>query len=1146
MESKSAGISIALIIKISGEEDLWKITKLDFYSKSCKIKRIENLERCPNLQELNLSYNYISKIENLNLLSKLKSLDLSENSIKRFENLSSLSSLEYLNLTGNLVKEIDKQEMRGLTSLSFLNISKNKIARISEFGNLEILKNLESLCTAGNLVKQSDLKEYLPIRIANLKYLDGESISHNPSENASAWVIKDKLKELKLDLIEKSKELVSLNKEYSQLQDSIKNIEKSAPDKKYMRELLDKADVLHSTSVNLQKTMVESRETLEKYNIRLERIRKEAKDTGNYIVEEITLADETKKAKEQIEELESQYGVVLEELELIAEEITKIDDIINNTPKFKSNEIINLESRSKFVINSMAERNKEIQDIKNAIEECNNALGVAVEAREFVKIMESVWNKISGELWLEESDDPIREARRWAAKVCECLDKERSEFAHLSSKTSEDVKKLEKHVEGLTKKLHEETKSRYKAETTLFNQKNSLEKKLKAYEERYGIPRNAEELQESFDIGNVQEQFNALKIVHSEKVKEITALDAMINERTNEYQDISNKLLNLQVQNQKLDKMFQEKYGNDGKNKGFDVISRSFSKLAQVLKVPMDISHIVSEVEVFCNKFIEFKEKYSRFKTKKAELIKSYQQKNQEIQLKIKEINKEKLEIESEKSIIKSSRETLQGHERKINEKESVLKRLIEEKNSAKNEKVKLEYQIETLKEECEAYNEKKFRLLSESQRLQDLFDSDMEKYDELIKRLRSDESRLGEIMECYRNAVERKENAAIAHEEILEEIKSNEDMLYYLKQKISEEQVKLRTELENQVKITKQREQEIQELNVDIVKKEKEEMRISKKLEEKKTEFKKIQKESKFIQDKSQEYNTRIIEQEQKIDNIDKINQKLVEEMRNKQNQLQSLEEEVRNKHQRLEMVQNYLNNELRNKEKITESENKLDELSKMCNLRKTELSKLNENFENKLKYSNQIEEIARSHESLRINKFKYEPGSLISADDSLVKSLNEMELFSNEFKIMKEMLLKTKDKKHKILKEISLITSEFNSKEAFYNERLGKLKKSSEVAEHTLENLKKNIETLTFDLNIQAKALEKVQSELASLISQKELLTQNCKFISEEVNSQKNQLDRLKIQEKESLVILALSGFEIDQSFRDRISKFASSLNP
>ena len=35
-----------------------------------------------------------------------------------------------------------------------------------------------------------------------------------------------------------------------------------------------------------------------------------------------------------------------------------------------------------------------------------------------------------------------------------------------------------------------------------------------------------------------------------------------------------------------------------------------------------------------------------------------------------------------------------------------------------------------------------------------------------------------------------------------------------------------------------------------------------------------------------------------------------------------------------------------------------------------------------------------------------------------------------------------------------------------------------------------------------------------------------------------------KLKQQEKESLVILALSGYDIDINFKDRISKFVSSL--
>ena len=388
MENKSTGITENLIIKVTGEKDFKKIQRLDFYSKSNKLKKIDNLYECFNLQELNLSYNYISKIENLDTLGKLKTLDISENSIKRLENLNSLESLEILNLAGNLIKEIPKPSISGLKSLCFFNISKNKISRISEFANLEVLPSLESLNSAGNLVKQADLKEFIPICLAHLKLLDGETVCHNPSQNASVWVIKENLKDLKQELIETSKEIKKIRKELGIVQEKILMIEKSAPDKKYMKELLDRADVLHNTSINLQKTMTDKRDQLEKSTQRLQNIKNEEKNSGNYIVEEIRLLDEIKLLKEQIEELESQYAVVLEELEKIAEEITNIDNVINNTPKFKNTELSSIETQRKDLIKLLENKQKNIESLKEKIDECNELLGTTVEDREFRKIMD--------------------------------------------------------------------------------------------------------------------------------------------------------------------------------------------------------------------------------------------------------------------------------------------------------------------------------------------------------------------------------------------------------------------------------------------------------------------------------------------------------------------------------------------------------------------------------------------------------------------------------------------------------------------------------------------------------------------------------------------------------------------------------------
>ena len=1062
MENKSTGLSINLIIKLTGEKEFWKIKRLDFYSKSNKIKRIENLDECINLQELNLSYNYISKIENLSTLINLKTLDLSENSIKKFENLNALVSLEYLNLAGNLLKEIEKDSISSLISLNFLNISKNKIARLGEFGNLSVLENIESICTAGNLVKQSDLKEFLPIKLPKLKYIDGAAISNSPSENASTWVKKDNLKGLKLELIKKSKELSLFTKDLSEIKEKIKTLEKVAPDKKYMKELLDKADILHNASVNLQQSMAENREILDSNLLRLETIKDNERSTGNFLVEEIRLTDESKKIKETIEEHETQYGLVLEELEKIAVEITKIDNIINNTPKFKTNEFINLELKSKELVENIKLCNEEIENIKEKIDECCISLGIADEEREFNKIMDVIWKKLT--------DDIIKECKRWSNDVCKAVDKERCEFALISSRNAQEIHQLEQKIENMTKNTKEE-------------QGKNIEKHIKNIELK-DLNKQGQEIKNN--EYNKERIFN-LEKTYKEKQKELEFIESCINEKSLRLQDIDNAYLTESI----------KKYENSKfklKNNEIEDLYAIFSKISEVLSIPMNVQVLLIEITKILDKF-------QNFKRKKKQLIGSYQQKNQEIQEKIKYINKERGEIENEKKTIKDIKDELKICETEIIEKEKFAANLQDARNKLENESIKLSYQINTLKEECDAYNEKKFRLLTESKRLQDLFDKDMLKYEELTKDIICSENKLKTLKENYDEILKNKESTSMENDRIIKEIQSKENMLYYLETKISEEQIRLRTELETQVKITKQRESEINELNSELLKKESSLKKLKEKIIKNKNQLKNISKETNLLQERNQNYNTKIKENEEKINEIDKINHHLIEDMRIKQSKSQALDTEITEKLSQIEKIQTQYKVDLANvdilRHKLCEWEKNLEDLDMKCNIKNTELKKLQTLVD---KYYKNASDIDKSRCELDISK---------DSDEQFTKSLTEVEQFSGQIKALKEILNKSKAKKKKLIQDISLITSEFNSKESIFTEKLKKNQHAIEISEQTLANLKVNIESLIFDFRNQEKKLEKMQQEVQSLSEQRDEIYRQCKSIKEEIGLQREKME-------------------------------------
>ena len=71
------------------------------------LTKIEGIENCPLLEELELYDNRIAKIENLNHLKNLKFLDLAFNVIKEIPaNSLNLPSLTKIFLSANKIKKI--------------------------------------------------------------------------------------------------------------------------------------------------------------------------------------------------------------------------------------------------------------------------------------------------------------------------------------------------------------------------------------------------------------------------------------------------------------------------------------------------------------------------------------------------------------------------------------------------------------------------------------------------------------------------------------------------------------------------------------------------------------------------------------------------------------------------------------------------------------------------------------------------------------------------------------------------------------------------------------------------------------------------------------------------------------------------------
>ena len=143
-----------------------------------------------------------------------------------------------------------------------------------------------------------------------------------------------KLEKIKTDIDNIDKTIEKFKIELENIEGALLNdIDSHESKKKYMRDLVNKTENLHLSSVNLQEKMSEERTTLAKKQEQLDLISRRITDSKlsdrpKLIEEKCKIELELSELNENIEELEAQYGVTLEELTIATAAINKIEDEI--------------------------------------------------------------------------------------------------------------------------------------------------------------------------------------------------------------------------------------------------------------------------------------------------------------------------------------------------------------------------------------------------------------------------------------------------------------------------------------------------------------------------------------------------------------------------------------------------------------------------------------------------------------------------------------------------------------------------------------------------------------------------------------------------------------------------------------------------
>lgn len=147
------------LVSISQVPDLHRLTSLrSLCLHGNNITRIEGLQQLAGLADLNLSSNAIDAIDPSALrgLSSLTSLNLASNRLQSISGLDGLSSLEVLNLSYNYLTSLSGlSALQGpRCALRQLNIKHNQLSTLQSFSVLVGCINLRWLQVAGNPVCQ--------------------------------------------------------------------------------------------------------------------------------------------------------------------------------------------------------------------------------------------------------------------------------------------------------------------------------------------------------------------------------------------------------------------------------------------------------------------------------------------------------------------------------------------------------------------------------------------------------------------------------------------------------------------------------------------------------------------------------------------------------------------------------------------------------------------------------------------------------------------------------------------------------------------------------------------------------------------------------------------------------------------------------
>ena len=190
------------------------------------IKYIENLDKLPNLEHLNLGHHSISKIENLNKLVNLKELNMSHNAITKIENLSVMFRLEVVDLSHNQIARI-APSLPELKRLRVLLLHHNDINILRDVTHLQGCGNLTTLALHHNpMFDLEHCRSYVVFHLPQVQMLNNEAISEDERAAAALRWNRKELDECQAQIRELNAEVHQLKTEVHDKNTAMETLER--------------------------------------------------------------------------------------------------------------------------------------------------------------------------------------------------------------------------------------------------------------------------------------------------------------------------------------------------------------------------------------------------------------------------------------------------------------------------------------------------------------------------------------------------------------------------------------------------------------------------------------------------------------------------------------------------------------------------------------------------------------------------------------------------------------------------------------------------------------------------------------------------------------------------------------------------------